>query len=133
MVSYVAAVTLVGCGGSITGPNFTDRLVGDWSWVDASGGLAGVTLTPESEGYDQTLRFGPSPDVELFRDGVSMLRTPISYFVGDDGGFDHIRYGSGPFGFPSSAVDFLPGDTLLLVDPCCDGFVRRWVRRPLDD
>jgi hypothetical protein len=46
--------------------------------VDASGGLAGITLTPESEGYDQMLRFGPSPDVELLRDGVSVLRTPSS-------------------------------------------------------
>ena len=78
VVCCVAVATLVGCGGSITGPDFTDRLAGDWSWVDASGGLAGITLTPESEGYDQMLRFGPSPDFELLRDGVSVLRTPSS-------------------------------------------------------
>jgi hypothetical protein len=124
---------LAGCGVSPTEPDIVDQLVGEWLWIDATDGIAGVTLTPTSEGYDQSLLFTGSGEVELFRDGVSQARTQFTYFVGDDGGSDNIGYSEGLFGFPSSLVDLIPGDTLLLIDPCCDGFVRRWIRFPLGD
>ena len=119
-------MSLAGCG--LTEPEIADQLVGDWLWLDATGGIAGVTRTPASEGYDQSLRFYESREVELFRDGVSQARTDFNYFVGPEGGSDNIGYGQALFGFPSSGVELIPGDTLLLIDPCCDGFVRRWVR-----
>ena len=127
-VGWMLAVLLVGCSTSTTEVELTDRLVGDWLWLDATGGIVGVTRTPTSEGYNQSLRFYESREVELFRDGVSQARTDFTYFVTDDGGSDNIAYGQGLFGFTSSGVVLIPGDTLLLSDPCCDGFVRRWVR-----
>lgn len=127
-VGWVLAISLAGCGLTTTEPEIVDQLVGDWLWLDAAGGIAGVTRTPTTEGYDQSLRFYESQEVELFRDGISQARTDFTYFVTDDGGSDNIGYGQGLFGFPSSGVALIPGDTLLLIDPCCDGFVRRWVR-----
>ena len=127
-VGWMVAVFLAGCSTLSTGVELTDRLVGDWAWLDATGGIAGVTRTPASEGYDQSLRFYESREVELFRDGVSQARTDFTYLVTDDGGADNIGYGQALFGFASSGVELIAGDTLLLIDPCCDGFVRRWVR-----
>ena len=66
--------------------------------------------------------------MELFRDGVSQVRTTVTYFASDGGGTDNIAYEPALFGLESSEVSLVPGDTLLLIDPCCDGFVRRWVR-----
>ena len=127
-VIWIVAALLVGCSTVTTQVELADRLVGEWAWLDATGGIAGVTRTPSTEGYDQSLRFYESEEVELFRDGVSQARTDFTYFVGDDGGSDNIGYAVGLFGFESSGVELIPGDTLLLIDPCCDGFVRRWVR-----
>ena len=71
-----------------------------------------------------SLRFYESGEVELFRDGVSQVRTAFTYFASDDGGSDNIAYGQALFGFESPGVGLVPGDTLLLIDPCCDRFVR---------
>ena len=32
-------------------------LFGTWSWIQATGGIAGTTRTPDSEGYTRTLTF----------------------------------------------------------------------------
>jgi hypothetical protein len=106
----------------------TEALVGEWLWLDSTGGAVGETRTPTSEGYEQTLRFSELGEVELFRDGVSQARTGFTRSVGHDGGSENIQYDEPLFGFTSSTVELIPGDTLLLIDPCCDGFIRRWVR-----
>ena len=121
-------MSLAACGLTTTEPEIVDRLVGDWLWLDATGGIAGASQTPASEGYDQSLRFYESREVELFRDGVSQARTDFTYFVGPEGSSDNIGYEQAVFGFESSEVTLVPGDTLTLIDPCCDGFLRRWVR-----
>lgn len=117
---------LVGCQ-STTGPELTQRLVGGWAWLDSTGGIAGATRTPATEGFEMSLRFYESDEVELFRDGVSQVRTGFTYFVEPNDGSDHIAYDQPLFGFESARVELLQGDTLLLIDPCCDGFLRRWV------
>ncbi len=127
-IRWILVASLAGCGSTTTEPDLADQLVGDWSWLDSVGGIAGLTLTPETEGYAQSLTFYAAREVELFRDGVSQARTGFSRYVGDDGGSDFIEYGEGLFGFPTAGVVLIPGDTLLLIDPCCDGFLRRWVR-----
>ena len=126
-VGWVLAMSLTGCGP--TEPEIADQLVGDWLWLDATGGIAGVDA--DSRPARGTTRVCASTSLgkwSCFRDGVSQARTDFTYFVGPDGGSDNIGYGQGLFGFPSSGVELIPGDTLLLIDPCCDGFVRRWVR-----
>lgn len=105
-----------------------DDLVGTWLWLDSSGGVSGTTITPASAGYELTLRFSASDEVELLRDGTSQARTRFTHFFGDDRQSDHIRYDEPLFGFESAGVVLIEGDTLLLIDPCCDGFTRRWVR-----
>jgi len=127
VVGWILVMVLAGCG-LTTEPDLEDQLVGNWIWIDSTGGIAGVTLTTETEGYVESLSFYASREVELFRDGVSQARTDFTRFVGDDGGSDFIEYGEGLFGFSSATVVLIPGDTLLLIDPCCDGFMRRWLR-----
>jgi hypothetical protein len=40
-----------GCGKKSATPDFSHPVVGEWSWVESVGGIAGVRLTPQSEGY----------------------------------------------------------------------------------
>jgi hypothetical protein len=127
VVTVVAVVT--GCGSEVTEPDVLADLLGAWVWLDASGGIAGTTRSPASEGYGLTLHFSDTGGVELLRDGVTQVRTGFTYFDGHDGDSDGtLRYDEPLFGFESSVFELISGDTLLLIDPCCDGFVRRWVR-----
>jgi hypothetical protein len=115
------------CAASSFGPDST-TLAGDWVWVESSGGIAGWTLSPASEGYEMTLRFSDLVrEVELFRDGTSQARTTYAYAFDGDGSA-RLLFEQPLFGFESARVEIQRGDTLVLVDPCCDGFARRWVR-----
>lgn len=47
-------IPLSGCDKS-TNPPEDNEFIGNWRWIRSSGGIAGVTITPETEGYDQFL------------------------------------------------------------------------------
>lgn len=57
-----------------------ETLFGTWSWVQATGGIAGMTRTPVSEGYTRTLTFTRPNQVKMLRDGVPEV-TSIFEFV----------------------------------------------------
>jgi hypothetical protein len=126
--TLVVAATLA-CDGS-TGPADLPRILGRWDWVESSGGIAGVTLTPESTGQTMLLQFLPVGQVRLFEDG-SLTRT-VGYQVLGDAQADstEVAYQPALWGFASQTATFPSDDELVLTDPCCDGFTYRWVRTP---
>lgn len=106
-----------------------EDLVGEWDWVESSGGIAGLTLTPASTGETMTLRFTESGVVELSRDGAVTSTSDYTVSTAEDGKSRTVAYTASPFGFPSQTLGFDGEDVMVLSDPCCDGFTYRWVRR----
>jgi hypothetical protein len=109
-----------------------EALFGTWSWIRATGGIAGSTLTPESEGYMRTLTFTPPNQVEMFRDGVVEATTTF-VFVPKTAAGSAVRsaqllYTQSVVGFDEQWVEILEIENLVLSDPCCDGFVYEWRR-----
>lgn len=124
-MSVLTGMALLGCG-EITAPDVDRGILGRWTWVESTGGIAGITQTPSSTGETRSLRFDGSV-VETFRDG-QLLRTD-AYSIRrttDREGFEIVYQGSAA-AFPSQDVD-LQDHTLVLVDPCCDGFTSRYQR-----
>jgi hypothetical protein len=128
LTSLVVMGSALACGFGATEPEVQEDIVGVWVWVSSTGGIAGTTRTPATEGFTQTLRIAADGEVELFRDGVSEVRTSYTFFVGPEGSSTHLAFAEPLFDFDSAIVGVTPGDTLVLIDPCCDGFERRWVR-----
>ena len=127
-----AAVVLaatIACDGS-TGPSDLPRILGRWDWVESTGGIAGVTLTPASTGHEMSLQFLPVGQVRLYEDG-SLVRT-VGYGVVGDPEADSVEltYQPALWGFESQTATFPSDLELVLTDPCCDGFTYRWVRAP---
>lgn len=116
----------VACGSS---PTEAERLglVGRWEWVRATGGIAGVERTPDSEGFTRQLRFFDDGSVELRRDRVLQVRTDydIRSPSNDPGAPDDPRifYGEAVLGVEWQYLSNSGDDTLVLTDPCCDLFV----------
>ena len=54
-------------------------LFGTWSWIQATGGIAGTTRTPDSEGYTRTLTFTRPNQVEMLRDGAPEVTTTFEF------------------------------------------------------
>jgi len=106
-------------------------VTGGWSWVRSTGGIAGTTRTPETEGYEATIRFGVDGVVEWRQDGelqwsttwtlVDLTESPLP-------GHKTIRYGDPVFGWDEQGVGLRDNGDLVLTDPCCDGFQHEFVR-----
>jgi hypothetical protein len=120
-------VLLAGCRSASTDPG-SDVITGEYEWIGSSGGIAGRTVTPQSEGYHVRFRFSGN-QVSIFRNDSLMATSlftirddevtyqPAISVFGFDGGIDTQMF-----------VD-LPGDTVALRDPCCDRFDHRFLRR----
>lgn len=107
-------------------------LVGSWTWVEASGGIAGVRITPASEGVQRRVVMG-SREASLFQDGTLVRASAYRLTVGDpDGSFagrDVVRWDVPLLGgFEEQGVALPHPDTLVLADGCCDGFVWTFAR-----
>jgi hypothetical protein len=125
--SLMLLVLLAACRSAGTDPA-DERLNGEWEWIGSSGGIAGRTVTPESEGYTVHFTFNGN-EVQIFRNdslratslftvrGDEVTYQPSISVFGFDGGIDTQTF-----------VD-LPGDTISLRDPCCDRFDHHFVRR----
>lgn len=121
---------LSSCGSSPVEP-IPDSLFGAWEWVRAEGGIAGVTITPESEGYTMTLRITRPDRIELSRDGELEAATRFELIPASGTDFPfpaRIRYDEPILGWEEQELRLSDGE-LVLTDPCCDGFSYFWLAR----
>jgi hypothetical protein len=121
---------LSSCGSSPVEP-IPEGLFGAWEWVRAEGGIAGVTITPESEGFTMTLRITRPDRIEWFRDGELEVATRFELLPASGTDFPfppRLRYEEPILGREEQELG-LDGDELVLTDPCCDGFAYFWLVR----
>ena len=109
-----------------------DGVVGTWTWLRSTGGIAGTTRTPETEGFTGVLRFDADGTVEWRVDGERVWQTTWSLGRAREGsplaGEEVVFYGEPVVGWPYQAVH-VEGAGLILTDPCCDGFVHEYEAR----
>lgn len=122
----VVGLSPTACG-TLTTSTTNDRLSGEWMWVESVGGIAGMTLTPESTGETMTLRFRHGDSIDLVRDG-SLQRSVGYETTRDDSDGEFLLTTDPPLFSFESQTAAVRVDTLILVDPCCDGFIYRFVR-----
>ncbi|HIF56033.1 MAG: hypothetical protein ABGY10_00425 [bacterium] len=103
-----------------------DRLSGSWLWVESWGGITGQVRTPSSTGETMSLRFFEPDRIELSRNGSLAGKT--TYLIDHFTGSMVISYDEPIFGFSSQSIRFDGEETLILTDPCCDGFTYRFRR-----
>lgn len=111
------------------GPEYhQDNLTGTWLWVSSFGGIAGVTITPESEGYDRYFgfhlryKFTISQTNGLLKEGTyEIVKEEVNGEMAD---VLYLNSGSNELPMKISIV----GDTLYLEDLCIDCFGHTYVR-----
>jgi len=133
VLSGVLAATLVAVSCSSSDLLFVESgdIVGRWEWVRSTGGIAGTTRTPATEGYEGSLRFEADGTVEWREDGELQWSTTWDLLnVGSGPLADRkvIAYGDPVFGWDEQAVEIRRDGHLILTDPCCDGFEHEYVR-----
>ena len=123
----ILALALAACRSAGTDPG-EQTVSGDYEWIGSTGGIAGRTMTPASEGYGVRFRFSGN-QVTVFRND-SALGTAMFTVRGDE-----VTYQPAISVFvfdpniDTQTIADLPGDTIALRDPCCDRFDHRFVQR----
>lgn len=129
IVTFAAAGCASGDPIGPTDPEFLQFLIGEWDWESATGGIAGTTRTPASEGFTMRLDLQSQGRIEIFRNDSLMVSTPYQFVpardLGDEWADPKLTYTDPVLGFTEQSVG-LDGNRLVLTDPCCDGFVYRW-------
>ncbi|MEN8145556.1 MAG: hypothetical protein ABFS14_11460 [Gemmatimonadota bacterium] len=122
----VCGALLPGCSRPVEPP--PDSLFGVWEWVRAEGGVAGVTLTPETEGFSLQLRITRPDSIQLDRDGVAEVVTRFELISSSGSVFPRLRYDEPILDQEEHELRLSEGG-LVLTDPCCDGFAYTWLPR----
>ena len=126
----VAALLAVGCGSPTSVEE--SQLEGRWEWRSASGGIAGRTITPQSEGYTMELRFEGDDQVALYRSGALQTTAGYRLALGSQGGSfagkDVVVFTPALFGWEEMGLQLSVEGDLILADGCCDGFTYTWAR-----
>jgi hypothetical protein len=126
VLAAVCGALLSGCSSPVEPP--PDSLFGVWEWVRAEGGIAGVTLTPETEGFTRQLRITRPDRIQLDRDGVAEVVTRFELIPSSGTDFPRLRYDEPILGQEEHELRLSEGE-LILTDPCCDGFAYTWLPR----
>jgi hypothetical protein len=103
-----------------------DRLSGTWRWIESTGGIAGMRVTPESVNYTAQLRV-TGRQIKVVRN--DSIKATASFTIRGDSvtyqpTLSVFAYGGG---IDSQRLS-MSGDTLILSDPCCDLFTHMFVR-----
>jgi hypothetical protein len=121
-VLLLAACKSAGTEPAAEGPS------GNFEWIRASGGIAGRTMTPSTENYGVRFSFTGN-QVSVFRNDslkgtstVTVRNNEITYQPSISAFLFHS-------GIDTQSFRIVPGDTLVLTDPCCDRFEYVFVRR----
>ncbi len=123
-IAGVAALC-IGCSSS-TAPDGSG-LEGYWDWVSAFGGIAGTEISPTTVGYTMAVEFA-GDRVIVFRDGAVHRQTTMEVRTDAAGVTGTLVYADEVFGWPEHTFELRDGNTLMLVDPCCDGFAYTFAR-----
>lgn len=105
-------------------------LLGKWSWVQSTGGFAGKTTTPQTEGHTSQLEFKAGNTVSAYMDGslTKIIKFDLakghSIFSVDS--VYILRYQADGL---DQAVLKTTKDTLILADNVNDGFTKTYVKQ----
>lgn len=100
---------------------------GEWRWVESVGGIGGWTITPQTEGYEQTLKIEKNTYKEYIND--SLVYTS-DYTIGESSenqigteSKNFIKIEKGTLAFTCSDKQ------LNLFEQCFDCYIHSYIRR----
>jgi hypothetical protein len=99
------------------------KIFGKWQWVSSTGGLAGKTITPASEGYSLRVEFRTNGIYRKYKSDTLAEQKKFS-FSPETSIHHHKPVWTVSFdeGSPKMAISFSGPDTLILDEQVFDGF-----------
>lgn len=132
---FTASLTIISCDkedGNVELEEFllegniqVTQLIGDWNWVNSHGGWSYTILTPETEGYNKVVTFGPDRKYKESENSEVLLETYYRIEYIDYSDIHETEYYKIHYFDGKDEQNFFikqDGDTtsLTLYDPCRD-------------
>ncbi|MCO6498476.1 MAG: hypothetical protein J5I50_12535 [Chitinophagaceae bacterium] len=107
-----------------------DAIIGQWEWVQSSGGFTGWTISPATEGYTSTLQFTKDKyrvfrNDSLFAEGSYKLEMKVSSMTSNK---EKVLMLVSDFGPANQRVEF-EGKKMFLIDECYDCFISEYIKK----
>lgn len=102
------------------------KLIGSWEWVQSYGGIAGLIITPETEGYTKTAHFRSDWTYKEERNDTTFLET--TYRVDQDSVGNITAHTLQIDGWEPMDIVSVTDSTLFLIDHCIDCFQHSYRR-----
>ena len=109
---------------------FSESLYGVWIWSESSGGIAGMRLTPITEGYSSVIEFHQSGIYKEYKNEQLEMTSKFTLTTGNTIYTSEIANLIEFEAYPiMQSIEFGKSDTLFLRDECFDCFVHTYVRK----
>ena len=100
-----------------------------WEWVRSSGGIGGVEMTPDSEGYNQSIAFEENGTYTIYRNdtvvGSGTYTITRAESLLDQQEYDMVMFDDGT---AAQAITMLSDNALTLREECFDCFIHIYLR-----
>lgn len=104
------------------------QLVGEWNWVQSTGGFAGQTVTPDSPGHSPySVTFTGDNHFYVQRGDTVASEGRYTLSITEDAAILHYEK-SAKVANTDQRVRFNTSDTLLLMDECTDCYLSTYNR-----
>jgi hypothetical protein len=124
----IAMIFLFSACSILDGDSPFTEIQGKWDWVRSTGGVTGQTVTPDSAGYShQQLLFTWDEEFVFYQDDTVNTQGIYSLERMEDKVYLSYNPTSGST-WPEQTVEFVEGDTLVLMDQCTDCYTHTYVR-----
>ena len=115
-----------------TSPNSEDKIVGEWIWIQSSGGWTGGIINPDSVGYNIKIVFEKDGVYKEYKDDSLSIK---SHYI-----IEHKQYGANnekrdfliiEDHHVGQLIEFEDSNKLNLIENCMDCYVHNYYKSSL--
>lgn len=134
--SFTLILLLVSsCSKDIDLPNAdAEKLIGNWLWINSSGGFSGAIINPSTEGYTKKVEFRKDGLYAEFRNDKVVENTQFLILKDESirSAYEVYQinyvYSNGQSNIFKQSFNFQGNDTLILMDECYDCYTHIYIR-----
>ncbi len=112
-----------------------ELLLGEWEWVESSGGINGEVITPSTKGFNKTIEYKEKGVFKVYKDNkkttehlFTIEKGPSIYSSEEEYQINYYKKLK-KIGIIGHHFSFVGNDTLLLSDECMDCYSHVYARK----
>jgi len=129
ILAVIAVIIIVSCTKEKTSSVNSTSLIGEWSWISSTGGIAGIKYTPETTGEKRRITFDTDSVFRSYRNDTLKIESKYHLLkVPASDGSDSTKLVRYEFTTIRQYYKVQSDGVLVLSDDCMDCFMNEYKR-----